>query len=127
MRRQTLACVTLLAGLLATDNRALANPELINKAIQRINACGAKFQDKPLRTCVADVFDQFLHVKSLPAREAVSGLRAAATRAEAVSVLQRAVSAINNLAAQSSGTVRFNLNGVNRAFKRALSVISSKG
>jgi hypothetical protein len=136
MWRRTWACVTLLAGLLVADSPALASPEWVRKAIQRIDACGAKFQEKPLRTCVADSFDQFasdftkspiVSSASGPARQAASGLRAAATREAAVSVVQRAQSAIGNLAAQSSANVRSYYDGINRAFARALSVIKSKG
>jgi len=50
----------------------------------------------------------------------------AATAASAA-VVQRAQSAISNLAAQSRETVRSYYDGINRAFARALSVIKSKG
>jgi hypothetical protein len=136
MRRRTLAYITLLAGLLVPDGPALASAQWVAKAIQRIDACGAQFQEGPLRTCVANAFDQFALdftkspiVKSAsdPARQAALGLRAAATKEAAVSVVQRAQSAISNLAAQSSENVRSYYDGINRAFARALSVIKSKG
>lgn len=107
-----------------------------DSAIRRINACNSQFEGKALRNCVAGAFDTFsgalatsrsVSSASSVAQTTASGLRAADSRPAAVSVLRRAQSVINGLAAQSSGTTRENYNLVNRAFSRAIEVINSKG
>ena len=125
-----------LAGALFFAGSQHAEARGTDGAIRRINACSAQFEGKPLRDCVAGAFEKFAgalagsnSVKSASpvARTTASGLRGAASRAAAVSVLQRAQSVINGLAAQSSGSARENYTIVNRAFSLALSVINGKG
>ena len=129
-----LAISVLAIGILISASGAMARGT--DGAIRRINACNDQFADKGLRACVAGAFDQFagaltssnsVSSASPVARSTAAGLRGAASRAAAVSVLQRAQSMISNLASGSSGNARENYHIVNRAFSRALAVINTKG
>jgi hypothetical protein len=132
------SCVS---ALLVSSSLALACgsdvAQVARPAEGGISNCAKQFSGKPLIDCVANQLDGFGSDLVKAAREAplaspavkaaAAQLRAAPNKAAAISVLNRARSIMQGLAAKSSGDTQVMYTRINRAYARALSAINKKG
>jgi hypothetical protein len=131
-----------LCALFLSSSVALAGINSVSRVARPaelgIDDCAKQYSGKPLIDCVAGQLDGFgsdlVRASSQKApqaspavKAAAAQLRAAPNKAAAISVLNRARSVMQGLAAKSSGDTQLMYTRINRAYARALSAVNKKG